>query len=505
MISKIYSIALVGIDGQLVEVEVDIKLGLQAFNIVGLAGKAVQEAKDRVAAAIRNSGFQMPTQRITVNLAPANLIKNETSYDLPIAVGILLCSGQLQGDLDSSVFWGELSLDGDTRGCNGALIIADSSKKFNFKHIFLPKFNALEAGITAGIEVHPVKNLSEIVDYFQKKIDLKYVASLDKADEIRYEENYDFKLIKGQLIAKRILEIAASGGHNVLFSGPPGSGKTLLARSVLNILPPLSYQERVEVTKIHSISGLLAGNDLIKLRPFRNPHHTISYAAMVGGGTIPRPGEISLASRGVLFLDEFNEFGPRTLEALRQPLEDRIVNISRASGMMTFPANFILITAMNPCKCGFLGDVEKPCSCSSMDLDKYRKRISGPILDRIDLQLNVMRVTKSEFSNHQQLEASEEVRKRVVSARDFQLSRLNKSQITNIFFNAELTNNALRKTLNLSKKASETINNAVDILHLSARGYFRILKVARTIADLDQSEIVKQMHLEEAISYRNSS
>jgi magnesium chelatase family protein len=500
---KVLSIAIVGIEGRLVEVEVDIKPGLSSFNIVGLAGKAIQESRNRVAAAIRNSGFDMPTQRITVNLAPAGLIKNETYYDLPIAVCILLSSGQIKADVTQSVFWGELSLDGLTRESNGALVVADSSKHLNIKDLFIPKINAIEAGIIAGINIRPVEKLSDVFQHFHDNEILKFKYN-SKKNSILQNQNNDFKYLKGQATAKRILEIAAAGGHNVLFSGTPGAGKTFIARAANTILPSMSMEERIEVTKIHSIAGLLNPNHLITERPFRNPHHTISHIALVGGGTIPRPGEITLAHRGILFLDEFNEFGPRTLEVLRQPLEDRIVNITRVSGVMTFPANFMLIAAMNPCKCGYYGDDLKECICRPYDLEKYQKKISGPILDRFDLQLLVPRVTKEEMLDHQEKESSAVIRGRVEQARAFQKQRMIELGIDGPNCNSELNNRDLKNTLNLNRSGLKIINDAIDILKISARSYFRLLKVSRTIADLAGSEEVQACHIEEAISYRIS-
>jgi magnesium chelatase family protein len=502
MIAKVYTIALLGLEGKVVEVEVDISPGLFNFSIVGLAGKAIQESKERVASAIKNSNFTFPAKRITVNLAPADLLKTGPFYDLPIAIGILIASGQINiNEVETTIIWGELALDGCTRSTKGALVAVDGVKALGFKNIFLPTDNALESSIIKGINIFPVKTLTELTDHYIHKPIIKLKSTkIDYSNEII--SDYDMANIKGQYQAKRALEIAAAGAHNVIFTGTPGAGKTFMAKTFTSILPSMQFEECVEVTKIHSISGFLDGKELIKTRPFRSPHHTSSQVSLIGGGSIPRPGEVSLSHRGVLFLDEFNEFPSKTIEVLRQPLEDKVVSIARASSVMIFPANFILIAAMNPCKCGFFGDDKKECICTTLEINKYTRKISGPIMDRIDIQLHIPRVKKEDLFGKEIGESSAEIKQRVERARTYQLQKFKVHKFTNVFANADLTVPQLKKSISINSNGAKLIKNAVEKLNLTARSYFRTLRVAKTIADLESKEIIDENHIAEALSFR---
>ncbi|MDZ4209942.1 MAG: YifB family Mg chelatase-like AAA ATPase [Candidatus Curtissbacteria bacterium] len=503
MLAKITSAAVVGLDAVPITVEVDIAaMGLPSFTIVGLADKAVQESKERVRAALKNSGADMPPKRITINLAPADLPKEGPAYDLPIALGILVASGQLpQLDFSDAIFLGELSLDGSLLPIWGILPCAILARDKNFHSIFLPEENLEEAQSVNKIKIFPVKSLKQLFDHFanpQKQITPANFKK-QKYSNIQNPE-YDFENIKGQESAKRALEIAAAGSHNVLMKGPPGAGKTLMARSFATILPNLSFEESLEVTKIYSVANLLSSDTPIILsRPFRSPHHTTSNVGLIGGGNTPRPGEISLAHRGVLFLDEFPEFPRHVLEALRQPIEDGEVTISRAAGSVKFPCRFSLVAAANPCPCGYFGDETRNCTCSPSTITTYQKRISGPILDRIDIHITVPAIPPGKLTGKFQSESSASIQKRVQKARDNQLKRFKGLKITS---NAEMNNKQLKQFCNLDDQSIILLKQAIAKLNLSARAFHRVIKIARTIADLEESIKIKSNHIAEALQYR---
>lgn len=502
MLLKLNSCAVWGLDGKLIEIEVDINRGQAKFFIVGLTDTAIQESKERIIAAIKNLKLAFPyNQRLTINLAPADFKKEGPSYDLPMALGVALNAAKIEVDFSDSIFVGEISLEGKVRKTNGVLPVTIFAKENGYKKIFVPKENASEAALISGIEIYPVENLYQAFEHFAKgKSIQKYKGEKYTKKILEVSDFNDMSFIKGQQQAKRALEIAVSGMHNIIFSGPPGCGKTLLSRTLPTIMPQMSEQEILEVTKIYSIAGLLDINKPIVFnRPFRSPHHTSSGVSLVGGGRIPKPGEISLAHRGVLFLDEFPEFPKTVLENLRQPLEDGKISISRAAGTLSFPAKIMLVAAQNPCPCGYYGDTLKECVCSASQIIKYKNKISGPILDRIDLHLEVPRVKQEDLVKEQKSESSAEIKKRVEYAVVIQQKRFKECKIN---YNSEMGPQEVKNFCQLNSQSALLIKDAIQKFQLTARSYYRILKLSRTIADLAGSEDLETEHLLEALQYR---
>ncbi len=504
MLAKVQSCAVIGLEAAPVQVEVDITSGLERLTMVGLPDAAVRESAERVRTAIINSGLFYPQHRLTVNLAPADLRKEGPAYDLPIALGILVASRQVLADLEGVLVVGELGLDGQVRHINGVLAMAAMAKEMDIQALFVPASDAPEAALVEGLEVYPVPHLRALVAHLNGRAPLEpYRATLDfDALEDPTLFPVDFREIRGQEHVKRALEIACAGAHNLLMRGPPGAGKTLLARAIPSILPPLNLSEALEITRIYSVAGELDGGPLVRRRPFRAPHHTISHAGLVGGGRWPRPGEVSLAHRGVLFLDELPEFGSKNLETLRQPLEDKVVTISRASGTLTFPANFMFVAAMNPCPCGYYGDDRRECTCSMGMVQRYQNRISGPLMDRIDIHVDVRRVPFQKLSSLEGGEPSVAVRERVVAARELQAHRFQGWDRPGLLVNGDMGPAEVQEFCRLDEAGRRLMGAAVRQLDLSARAYHRVLKLARTIADLDGSPAIQANHLAEAVQYR---
>ncbi len=504
-LSKVYSAELEGINAKLIEVETDINVGLHSFNIVGLADKALSEAKERVAAALKNSNVKPPTRenrRITVNLAPADIKKTGSQYDLAIAIGYLLATKQIKEfEARDKIFVGELSLEGTVRRINGALNITRLAKRLNFKLLFLPKQNAVEAAIVKDIKIIPVTSLEKLINHLEERelIDVQPVTEYQPGQD---QSLIDISEIKGQENAKRALTVVAAGGHHLLMSGPPGAGKTMMAQALTSILPPPSLEEAIEITQIYSAAGLLKGNIFLNFRPFRQPHHTASLVSIIGGGTDPKPGEISLAHRGILFLDEIPEFRRDLFEAMRQPLEGGQIFVSRAKNSLVFPAKFSLVAAMNPCPCGYFSDSEKECRCTANEVFRYQKKISGPLLDRIDIQIEVPRVKIEDLrSKNRDNTASQTIKNQVIKARKIQEERFNKNKLK-IRLNSEMTSKQVDELVNFDESAENFLKNILEKSFVSARGYYRILKIARTIADLEAAEKVAANHLAEAFQYR---
>ncbi len=503
MLAKVLSSAIQGVDAYKVEVEVDIALGLPSFATVGLPDGAVKESKERVRSAVKNSGYEFPSKKITVNLAPADIKKEGAAFDLPIAVGMLAASGVVEKSmLEDFLILGELSLDGRIKPIRGSLSMAVATRDIGLRGLIIPQANAKEAAFVKGVSVLAVKTLGDVVDFLNNSLSIE-PTTVDLEETFKRNLTYpvDFNEVKGQEHAKRALEIAAAGGHNVIMIGPPGAGKTMLAGRIPTILSDMSFEEAIETTKIHSVMGLINNDSaLIVTRPFRSPHHTISDAGLIGGGQVPKPGEVSLSHNGVLFLDELPEFKKNVLEVMRQPVEDGQVTISRAVTSLTYPAQFMLVAAMNPCPCGFFTDPHHECNCTSPQIQKYKAKISGPLLDRIDIHIEVPSVSYKDLSDERSGESSQTIRKRVNSAREIQKGRLHSNKI---HCNAQMTSRHITKYCQIGEESKRLLETAISKLGLSARAYTRILKVSRTIADLEGGNEITPHHISEAIQYRS--